>query len=403
MKNLSRKEFLRTSALAAAGSLLVPRFLKALESPNRLGRGDTVLVVIQLGGGNDGLNTVVNFRNDLYYQARPQIAIPTSEVIRLNDEQGLHPALAPLRAHFDQGELAIFNSVGYPNPDRSHFRSMDIWQTASRADEYLSTGWIGRYLDANCAGLPRPTGAIQVSDHLDLVLKGEQIKGLAVSDPARFHRTAASPWFRAISEAHQHAHADHSQADYLYKTLASSISSAEYIHETSRIAQGKADYPVNPLAKRLRTAAGFIRSGLDTRVYYVDTSGFDTHVNQKAQHQRLLEVYAASVDAFVQDLKAGGCWQDVCILTFSEFGRRVQQNASGGTDHGTANNLFVLGGGLKKSGLMNAAPNLADLDGGDLKFQVDFRQIYAELLTHWLKADPQKVLKGSYPSLGMFG
>ncbi|HHG84677.1 MAG TPA: DUF1501 domain-containing protein, partial [Bacteroidetes bacterium] len=377
---MNRKDFLRTSALATAGSLFLPQFLKALEGPGSLGAGERILVIVQLGGGNDGLNTVVNYRNDLYYQARPRLAISAKEVIPLNDAQGLHPALAPLQPHYDAGDLAILNSVGYPEPDRSHFRSMDIWQTASAADTYLETGWLGRYLDGSSQEFSRPTAAIEVGNRLSLALKGKQIKGLALSDPQRFHATAATPWFRAISQAHsQHDHAN-SQAAYLYKTLAASISSAKYIFETTRTARNRVEYPTNPLAHSLKTTAQMILAGLDTRVFYVDTSGFDTHVNQAGKHERLLSNYAQAMDAFAKDLKAGGRWKDVAILTFSEFGRRVAQNASGGTDHGTANNVFVMGGQLGKSGILNAAPDLADLDQGDLKYQVDFRQVYAELL-----------------------
>lgn len=403
MKNISRKDFLRTSALAAAGSLMVPRFLKAMDGPGMLPKGQKILVVVQLGGGNDGLNTVVNFKNDLYYQARPKLAIAANEVLQLSDEQGFHPALAHLRSHFDAGDVAVVNSVGYPNPDRSHFRSMDIWHTASASDQYLDTGWVGRYLDAACTGMPRPTGAIQVNDHLNLALKGADLKGLAVSDARRFYNTAASPWFRAVSDDH-HDH-DHAQADYLYKTLASSISSAEYIYETtqSNSKNSSIDYPGNPLAKSLKTTAQFIRSGLDTRVYYVDTSGFDTHANQGPQHARLLTQYAETMDAFIRDLKQAGRWQDVTVMTFSEFGRRVSQNAANGTDHGTANNLFLMGGSLKKAGFVNAAPDLGNLDQGDLRFQVDFRQVYAEVLEGWLGVSSQKVVTGDFKRMGLFG
>lgn len=408
MKDISRKDFLRTSALAAAGSLMIPNFLKAMDGPGLLPQGQKILVVVQLGGGNDGLNTVVNFRNDLYYQARPQLAIPAKDVLQLSDEQGFHPALAPLRPHFDAGDLAVINSVGYPNPDRSHFRSMDIWHTASRSDQYLETGWIGRYLDAACMGMPRPTGAIQVNDHLNLALKGAELKGLAVSDARRFYNTAASPWFRAVSEAHlprqtRNTH-DHAQADYLYKTLASSISSAEYIFETTRTSSKSStiDYPGNPLAKSLKTTAQFIRSGLDTRIYYVDTSGFDTHANQGPQHARLLSQYAEAMDAFIRDLKQSGRWKDVTVMTFSEFGRRVSQNAANGTDHGTANNLFLMGGSLKKAGFVNAAPDLQNLDQGDLRFQVDFRQVYAEVLESWLEVGAGDVVEGEFSEMGMY-
>ena len=399
-KNISRRKFIRQSALATAGAAFIPSFLKAFDRVGGLAPGQKRLVIIQLGGGNDGLNTVVPFGDDLYYKARPQIGISTSEVIRLNHHQGIHPALEPLRALYDQGDVAILNAVGYPNPNRSHFRSMDIWNSGSASNEYLQTGWIGRYLDAHCADDPRPTAAIQVSDQLGLAMKGKERTGLAVSDPQRFYKTAAAPRFKALAE---HAPEDHghSEVGYLYKTLAESISSAEYIFEKTKVQQASGDYPQGPLARQLRNTARMIKSGLDTRIFYTNAGGFDTHVNQPAQHQRLLGGYAGAVAAFAKDLKASGHWKDTVVMTFSEFGRRVKENASRGTDHGTANNLFLMGGSLKQAGLCNAAPKLDDLDKGDLKYQVDFRQVYAEVLQKWLQVDPQPIMGTSFAPLGI--
>ena len=401
MAHISRKDFLRTSALAAAGSLFIPNFLKALNTSGTMGKGEKILVVIQLGGGNDGLNTIVNHGNDLYYKARPQLAISASEALKLDDMQGLHPALAPLRPFYDDGQFSILNAVGYPNPDRSHFRSMDIWQTGSAANEYRDTGWLGRYMDAACQDCSRPTTLIEVGDKLSLALKGQERKGLAVSDPQRFRQVTSAPFFKLISQHQSDGHHDHSQAAYLYKTLGESISSADYILEKSKSARNKAEYPQSPLAKQLRTTAQLIAAGVDTRVYYLDMGGFDTHVNQKGQHKRLLENYAGAVAAFVKDLKAHGRWDDVLLMTFSEFGRRVQQNASNGTDHGTANNLFLLGGKLRKGGIYNAAPDLSDLDKGDLKYKLDFRRVYAEVLDKWLGVSSRQILGAGFEGLGV--
>lgn len=399
-KHISRRRFLQQSALATAGTMLIPSFLKAFDRVGGAARGQKRLVIIQLGGGNDGLNTVVPIGDDRYYTARPQIAIPASEVIRINDHQGIHPALEPLRFLYDQGDIAILNAVGYPNPNRSHFRSMDIWQTASASNQYLQTGWIGRYLDAHCAGDPRPTAAIELSDQLGLAMKGTERNGLAVSDPARFFRTTTAPRFKAISEQASDHH-DHPEVGYLYKTLAESISSAEYIFEKTKVQQPSGDYPQGQLARQLRTTAQMIKSGLDTRVYYASISGFDTHVNQQAQHQRLLGGYAGALAAFAKDLKASGHWKDTLVMTFSEFGRRVKENASRGTDHGTANNLFLAGGALKSAGIRNAAPDLGNLNKGDLKHQIDFRQVYSEVLQKWLQVDPKPIVGTSFSSLGI--
>ncbi len=393
----NRRDFLKKSALVTAGTLMVPRFLKALNKMETIAKGQKILVVIQLGGGNDGLNTVVPYGDDRYYQARPRLGITPDEVIKLDDHQGVNPALEPLRSLYDQGEVCILNSVGYPEPNRSHFRSMDIWQSGSGANEYLDTGWLGRYLDG--AG-KNARGVIEVSDNLSLALKGRELKGLAVKDPKRFYRTTASNRFKSISQAHQDDH-DHPQVAYLYKTLSESISSAEYIFEKTKTAKPDSNYPQNPLAKDLRTVATMIKSGLDTRAYYVSMGGFDTHVNQPGQHKRLLGNYASAFAAFAKDLKKDGRWQDVVVMTFSEFGRRVKQNASNGTDHGTANNVFIAGGNLKKAGIYNSAPDLGDLDKGDLKYKLDFRQVYAELLNGWLKADASGIVSGPGDRLGI--
>lgn len=396
---LNRRDFLKKSALVTAGAFMVPSFLQALNRVGNVPQGQKTLVVIQLGGGNDGLNTIVPHGNDAYYQARPRLAIPAKEVLKLDDLQGLHPALAPLRPLYDAAQFSIINAVGYPEPNRSHFRSMDIWQSGSGSKEYLSTGWLGRYLDQtnNTVGA---ANAIEVSDHLSLALKGDSLKGLAMRNPKRFYRTTASQRFKSIAEAHQDDH-DHPQVGYLYKTLSESISSAEYIFEKVKTQRQSSTYPTNPIARDLNNVATMIKSGLATQAYYVSTSGFDTHVNQANPHKRLLGNYADAVAAFAKDLKQAGRWNDVVVMTFSEFGRRVKQNASNGTDHGTANNVFLMGGGLKKAGIFNAAPNLTELDQGDIKYQVDFRQIYGEVLKGWLDTDASKIISSPQARMGI--
>ncbi len=376
---------------------MVPRFLKAMNGMESMAKGQRILVVIQLGGGNDGLNTIVPYADDRYYNARPRLGIKAEEVVKLDDHQGVNPALEPLRGFYDQGEIAILNAVGYPDPNRSHFRSMDIWQSASGAKEYLDTGWLGRFMDSSRQSA---RGVIEVSDNLSLALKGQSVKGLAVRDPQRFYRSTASNRFKAIAKAHQDDH-DHPQVGYLYKTLNESISSAEYIFEKTKTAKPGNAYPQNPLAKDLRTVATMIKSGIDTRAYYVSVGGFDTHVNQPFQHKRLLGNYATAFKAFADDLKKAGHWKDVLVMTFSEFGRRVKQNASNGTDHGTANNLFLAGGSLKKPGIYNAAPDLGDLDSGDLKYKIDFRQVYAEVLEGWLGAKHDQIMSERFQRLGI--
>lgn len=395
---IKRRTFIQTGTLATA-SLMLPKFLKAFEQGALVPPGNRVLVILQLSGGNDGLNTVIPVRNDLYYKARPRLGIVRDKALTLTDEAGLHPALTAFRDLFDQGQLGILNSVGYPNPDRSHFRSMDIWHTASQSTEYWNSGWVGRYLDAQCKGCDRPTQAIEIDDILSLALKGDGLKGIAVKDPRRLFGTANEKFFKEVLRQRQDEKGEQ-PVDYLYKTMAETLSSADYIFQQSRLRPTKSEYPKSDLGNSMRTIASLIFSDINTKVYYVSLGSFDTHIAQEGQQQRLFTELNEAVKAFVADLKANNRFNDVLLMTFSEFGRRVEQNASGGTDHGTANNMFLAGGALKKAGLLNALPDLADLDEGDLKYQIDFKNVYATVLNRWLEADDKEILGRSYPHLG---
>jgi uncharacterized protein (DUF1501 family) len=395
---IKRRGFLQLSSLATA-SCMVPGFLKAFEHKPMVLPGNKVLVVLQLSGGNDGLNTIVPVRNDIYYKARPTLGINREQALSLNDEVGLHPALKGFKELYDDGNLGILNSVGYPNPDRSHFRSMDIWQSASESNEYLYTGWLGRYLDAQCGGCDRPTQALEIDDTLSMALKGEQEKGLAMKDPRRLYTTANEKYFKELLAAHKDE-AGEQPVDYLYKTMAETISSADYIFQQSKLHPSSGIYPKTELGKSLQTIASLIFSDINTRVYYVSLGSFDTHINQKAQQQRLFAEMNEGISSFVKDLKNNGRFSDVLITTFSEFGRRVFQNASGGTDHGTANNMFLIGGGLKQKGVLNPLPDLNDLVDGDIKHKVDFKNVYATILKNWLNADHQKILGKRLDLLG---
>ena len=394
---IRRKEFIQVGSLATA-SLLLPKFLKAFEGGNLVPPGNKVVVILQLSGGNDGLNTVIPYRNDLYYKARPKLGIERTKALFLTDEVGLNPSLTGFKELFDQGHLSILNNVGYPNPDRSHFRSMDIWHTASQSDQYWNTGWLGRYLDAQCKGCDHPTQAIELDDILSLSLKGEHIKGIAVKDPKRLYGTANEKFFRDVMKNHV-ADDGEKPVDYLYKTMAETLSSADYIFKQSRLHPSNASYPKSDLANSLKTIASLIYSEINTKVYYVSLGSFDTHINQEGQQGRLFSDMNESVTAFVKDLKANNRFQDVMLFTFSEFGRRVSQNASGGTDHGTANNMFFISGGLKQQGIINPMPDLADLDEGDLKYKVDFKNAYATVLNKWLGADDKAILSKKYDQL----
>lgn len=313
--------------------------------------------------------------------------------------QGLNPNLSALKEIYDQGLMSIINSVGYPNPDRSHFRSMDIWQTASDSNQFLSTGWIGRYLDSNCQSCKNPYTAIEVDDTLSLAMKGAKMKGIAVQDPNKLYQTTREPFFKDLVHDHGDSNLNEDNLGYLYKTMIETYSSADYIQNTSKTYTVTAEYPTTPLGNQLKTVSKFINSGLQTRVYYVSLSGFDTHVGQQNQQGRQLKIYGDAVAAFVKDLKQTGKLDDTLVMTFSEFGRRVEQNASNGTDHGTANNILLFGGKLKKGGIYNDAPDLTQLDNGDLKYQIDFRDVYATLLDKWLDISNSQVLNKSFAGL----
>ncbi|WP_183575428.1 DUF1501 domain-containing protein [Mucilaginibacter sp. X5P1] len=393
---MKRRSFLKSSAIVS-GAFMMPAFLKPLEAMamSELS-GYKNLVIIQLSGGNDGLNTIIPYGNDIYYQKRNTIAINKTDIVTLNDMQGLNPNLSALKEIYDQGWMNIINSVGYPNPDRSHFRSMDIWQTGSDANQFLTTGWIGRYLDSNCQN---SYSAIEVDDTLSLAMKGAKMKGIAVQDPNKLYQTTREPFFKDLVHDHNNVDLNEDNLGYLYKTMIETYSSADYIQNTSKTYKVTADYPATPFANQLKTVSKFINSGLKTRVYYVSLSGFDTHVGQQNQQGRQLKIYGDGVAAFIKDLKQSGKLDDTLVMTFSEFGRRVEQNASNGTDHGTANNILIYGGKLTKPGIYNEAPDLATLDNGDLKYQVDFRDVYATLLDKWLNVNNSQILTRNFAGL----
>ena len=392
---IKRKEFLQVGSLATA-SFMLPKFLKAFEKPMMVPPGNKVVVVIQFSGGNDGLNTVIPVRNDIYYKARPGIGIAKDKTLIVSDETGLNPALEAFKGLYDDGNLAIMNSVGYPNPDRSHFRSMDIWQSASASNEYVNTGWVGRFLDAQCKGCDKPTQAMELDDVLGLALKGEQNKGLAFKDPKKLFNSSNGKYFKDVNASHQ---SGEETIDYLYKTMSETISSADYIYQQSKIHPTNEVYPASSLGKDLKTIASLIFSDINTKVYYVSLGSFDTHVNQEGQQKRLFTELNDAVKAFTNDLKKNNRFNDVLMMTFSEFGRRVTQNASGGTDHGTANNMFFISGGLKQKGVLNAMPDLSDLNEGDLKHKIDFKNVYATVLNKWLGADDKTILGGKFETL----
>jgi len=392
MKQHSRRDFLKYSGLASA-SMLIPGFIKASNPFLSPAAKPKVFVVIQFSGGNDGLNCIVPFRDDLYHKYRPTLGYSKDELIHLSDDIGMNYNLQGLADLFFNGDVVLINNVGYPNPNRSHFRSMDIWQTASDEQVYLQSGWLGRVLDSSCNNghCVKPHFAVELDDSLSLALKGMEMSGFAVRDPKQLKNTSENKLIDEI--AHQHVDGDeHHNVTYLHKLLTDTTESADYIYAQSKIYASTAVYPQNEFGNQLKTIAELIISETNTSVYYVSLSGFDTHALQRGQQEKQLKVYADALKVFCNDLKANGKFSDTLIMTFSEFGRRVEENGSKGTDHGTANNIYLISGGFKQGGMMNDMPDLSKLEEGDLVYNVDFRHVYATILDKWMQVDSKAVL-----------
>jgi uncharacterized protein (DUF1501 family) len=422
----TRREFLRTSALGAAAAWTVPVFLErtfsslhaqAADSPiqTATGKDSPILVVIQLAGGNDGLNSVVPFADDAYYAARPSLAVRKSDLLVLNDYCGLNKTLMPFKQLYDDGLFALIHGVGYPNPNRSHFRSTEIWHTATDSHRSLSTGWIGRYFDNACQGCD-PTVGVSIGNETPLALVGKQPTGVSFSEPEQFTWKSnsigsdAEELFMDLNAPDDDAMsgatigslggASHGgdTMDFLQRTALDAQVSSQKILAITKTQRNSASYPSNRLGSSLSLVARMIAGGLPTRVYYVSQGGYDTHSNQTGTHDRLLTELALSIAAFVKDLKAQGNLNRTLLMTFSEFGRRMAENGSAGTDHGAAAPLFIVGGGIHP-GLYGAHPSLTGLDHGDLVHTTDFRSVYATVLEKWLRTDSKTVLGRRFQTL----
>lgn len=396
----TRRDFLKTTIGSSALLSLttsVPQFLlnASAQAATVTPRNQNILVVIQLSGGNDGLNTVVPYGDDAYQANRFTLRIAPSQVLKVDDHTGLHPALKGFARLLEAGKLAIVQGVGYPNPDRSHFSSMDIWQSAQQDASTRSTGWIGRYLDRTKAahtGLP----ALHFgSGRQPLALVGRDVQAPTISSLADFKLDDAGNR-RLRDVVRQTSESSHDELlHFLRQTALSAIASSERVQEALRNYRTSVTYPSSRLAQNLRTVAQLIEADLTTRIYYLSLDGFDTHANQGAAHTGLLTEFSAAIAAFIEDLTQHEHDRRVMVMTFSEFGRRVKENASRGTDHGTAAPMFLAGGAVR-SGLIGKHPSLTDLEDGDLKFHTDFRQVYASVLEQWLQIDSQAVLGASF-------
>ncbi|HEY9785034.1 MAG TPA: DUF1501 domain-containing protein [Candidatus Obscuribacterales bacterium] len=376
----------------------------AQESTGRA--GEKILVVVQLTGGNDGLNTVVPFNDGAYFDKRPKIALKESQVLPLNGETGLHPAMTAMAELFRQGKLAILEGVGYPNPNRSHFRSLEIWQTA-QPEEIGSTGWLGRYVDLKTHGAAcEPVPAVNVDPILPLSLVAEKVAVPSVNNVSGF-RLQTEPKYKqdrkVPSEAFLDINSNFLQAEPPYRALLTQAGldaddASQRLLKAAGKQESKAKYPGGKLGDGLKFISQMICSGVTSTVYTVSLDGFDTHANQPQTQARLLKQLSDAIGAFQSDLEEHGVAPRVLTAVFSEFGRRLEENSGCGTDHGTAEPLFIIGSGIK-GGVYGSRPSLTALDNGDLKYTVDFRHVYATLLDRWLQADSVEILGKNFETL----
>lgn len=438
----SRRALLQHGLVLASTSLTLPAFLErsafAMTRPGLSSipgiPDERILVVVQLAGGNDGLNTVIPTFSPEYYKLRTGIAISEKDSLKLanTDGIGLHPAMTGLRDLYDSGMLSIVQGVGYPNPNRSHFKSMDIWHTADTTA--TGNGWLGRYLDSECCGYGKgesgtpeqaavkagdegsTTGppAIAIGRTSPLALEGSIVKGVSF-ESAQLFRWSADDIDNNLTASYDSLNrrgADESttagnakkkgetNADFLLRTALDAQVSSDLIRNAVA-KKPQTTFPGNELGQQLSMVASMINAGMKTRVYYISHGSFDTHSGQggaQGRHAQLLKTYADGVKAFWQEMKATGNEQRVLMMSFSEFGRRVGQNASQGTDHGTAAPMFLLGTSVR-AGVLTDHPSLRDLDNGDLKFNTDFRNVYAGIVEQWLKGDSRKALDGTHKAM----
>jgi uncharacterized protein (DUF1501 family) len=410
--NVSRRRFLR-NGLSVAGICLGWEHLSAIAAraatlAPRLAGSSKILVVIQLTGGNDGINTLIPYTANAYYKLRPTLAIKQEKVLQLNDNVALHPNMSAMSDLFKAGKLAVIAGAGYPNPNRSHFRSIEIWQTAE-PERIAATGWLGRYLDECSSSKTSHENlftAINVDPELPKSLTAEKVLVPSVSNVNQFRFIADQHYekdrlcqLESFKRIYSSLDTDRPDIKLLRDTGLDAMEASDYLARAVKEYKGNVEYPNNNLARNLKFIAQLITAGVDARIYNLSFGGFDTHANQLGTQGNLLKQLSDSISAFQKDLEEHNVDKDVVLMTFSEFGRRVAQNNGNGTDHGTAGPVFVVGSSVK-SGVYGDYPSMTDLDSGDLKYSVDFRCIYSTILERWLSADSRRILGGHFDQLG---
>lgn len=402
---LTRRQFLTYGSAGVAAVALHgkmnPLFAQAAEASAAADLNDHVLVIVELNGGNDGLNTLIPFGDDLYYKNRPTIAVPTDQVHQLNDYVGLHPEMGGMKELFDAGQLAVIQGAGYPEPDRSHFRSMEIWHTADPRPAVPPAGWLGRFLDSTAPetdpGMPR---GLALTYGLPQALTAEQTVVPVVTQLDNLVATGddAPPRSKLVRKLSTTPGGDSQALDFMRRQAETVYRTAERLREATASYTSSVQYPGGELGPQMQRAAQIIAANLGVRVLFVSQSGYDTHSQQVYYHPGLVNELSNSLSAFQQDLTGLGVADKVMTVVFSEFGRRVDENGSQGTDHGAGSCMFVTGSKVK-GGLYSEHPSLEQLGDGDLIHTIDFRRIYATLLDGWLGAPSAELLGGEFEAV----
>ncbi|MEZ6137315.1 MAG: DUF1501 domain-containing protein [Pirellulaceae bacterium] len=405
MKNSNRRDFLGKSLVGSAGlaigSSLPGPWLQALarESAN----SERVLVVIQLSGGNDGLNTVIPYRDAAYRQARPKLGIPDNEIIRIDDSTGFHPSLAGVHQLVEAGRFSVIQGVGYARPNRSHFESMDIWHTCHRKELRHGDGWLGRFIAESDQAGPDSLGLHLGHEQQPLALAARGVQVPTIASIEQFRLKVADEGLvppQMLPDEATTPSSDNDLLGFLQTSTQSAIEASDRLATALKKSDSSSEFPDSSLGEKLSVIARLIVAGLSTKVYYVTLDGFDTHSQQPLAHAGLLRQWSEALNALVGRLEKAGQADRVLVMTFSEFGRRVSENASQGTDHGAAAPVFLAGAKLPKP-LIGQHPSLTDLDDGDLKFHTDFRSVYATIVEKWFQAPSQPVLGERFPLIDL--
>ncbi len=392
-----------------AVGLVAPRWLSSIAKADVLRQaqggkatGDTVLVVCQWSGGNDGLNTVIPYANKTYYKLRPMIGIPEAKVLKISDDLGFNPGLTGLAELYHQGKVAVIQNVGYPEPNRSHFKSMEIWQSAS-PDTTLKYGWIGRHFDQQLSVHPlNPVVALGLSTDQPLALAGHSASIPCFASLADLRTMIGDADTDKMLREIQGKDAMTGSAERAVQTASrSALDAVGVLQKQLATYKQTATYANDSFGNGFKQIAQLVATSPATRVVYFQAGGFDTHARQTETHQRLLSSFGNAVNTFQKEMEAIGKADKVVTLVFSEFGRRAQENASLGTDHGAAAPMFLIGNSVK-GGLHGPIPDLDNLREGDIAHTQDFREVYASTLAHWMGGDPETVLGGKFSPVDIF-